>query len=87
MLIGILRHHFETYGASSEVASDGQPEFVSGRTQAFLKQWGVHHNISSAYQPYSNQRSELGVKQAKRIIRENVDGSGILSPTGSPGQS
>ena len=29
--------------------------------------------------PHSNQRAELGVKQPKRIIRENVDGSGILS--------
>ena len=35
-MVGILRHHFETYGAKSEIASDGGAEFVSGKTQAFL---------------------------------------------------
>ena len=69
---------FLTYGVSSELASDGGLEFVSSTTQEFLKEWGVHHRLSSAYHPHSNQRAELGVKTAKRFIRDNVDKSGSL---------
>ena len=78
VLVQRLRHHFLTYGASTEIATDGGLEFVSGVTQTFLRQWGVHHRLSSAYHPHSNQRAELGVKIAKRIIRDNTDGSGNL---------
>ena len=78
VLVKLLRQHFLTFGASSELASDGGLEFVSATTQTFLKAWGVHHRLSSAYHPHSNQRSELGVKLARRLIRENTDGSGNL---------
>ena len=78
LLVKLLRQHFLTFGVSSELASDGGLEFVSSVTQSFLKQWGVTHRLSSAYHPISNQRSELGVKTAKRLIRENTDGSGNL---------
>ena len=78
VLVKLLRQHFLTFGASSELASDGGLEFVSSTTQNFLRTWGVHHRLSSAYHPHSNQRSELGVKLAKRLIRENTDGSGNL---------
>ena len=78
VLVQRLRHHFLTYGVSKEIATDGGLEFVSGVTKNFLQQWGVHHRLSSAYHPHSNQRAELGVKIAKRILRENTDASGSL---------
>ena len=78
VLVQRLRNHFITYGVSKEIATDGGLEFVSSITKTFLKQWGVHHRLSSAYHPHSNQRAELGVKIAKRILRENTDGSGSL---------
>ena len=78
VLVKLLRQHFLTFGASTELATDGGLEFVSSTTQNFLKVWGVHHRLSSAYHPHANQRSELGVKLAKRLIRENTDGSGNL---------
>ena len=77
-LIKILRHHFETYGASEELASDGGLGYVSAATQTFLKQWGCRHRLSSAYFPHSNLRAEQGVKVAKKLIRDNVDKSGNL---------
>ena len=78
VLVQRLRHHFITYGVSKEIATDGGLEFVSSVTKTFLQQWGVHHRLSSAYHPHSNQRAELGVKVAKRILRENTDGTGNL---------
>ena len=77
-LVKLLRRHFVAYGASSELASDGGPEYVASVTQKFLSQWGVHHRLASAYHPHSNQRAELGTKIAKRLIRENTDQSGSL---------
>jgi hypothetical protein len=77
-LITALKTHFTTFGISMEVASDGGPEYTAHATKNFLKDWGVHHRQSSAYFPHSNQRAELGVKSAKRMLRENVSNTGTL---------
>ena len=77
-LIERLKTHFLTFGISSELASDGGPTYTASATKRFLKSWGVHHRLSSAYFPHSNQRAELGVKSAKRLIRENVTPNGSL---------
>ena len=49
------------------------------QTKKFLKDWGVEQRLSSSYFPHSNQRAELGVKSAKRMLRENVSPSGHLN--------
>ena len=77
-LVKLLRQHFMTYGVCSELASDGGLEYVSNTCQTFLRQWGVKHRLSSAFHPHSNARSEVAVRQAKRMIRENTDKSGTL---------
>ena len=77
-LVKRLRHHFETFGASEELASDGGLGYVAAATQSFLKQWGCRHRLSSAYFPHSNLRAEQGVKLAKKLIRDNTDRSGSL---------
>ena len=77
-LVKRLRHHFETFGASEELASDGGLGYVAAATQTFLKQWGCQHRLSSAYFPHSNLRAEQGVKMAKKLIRDNTDRSGGL---------
>ena len=76
-LIKELKTHFTTFGISDELASDGAGEYTSGKTKKFLKDWKVKLRLSSAYFAHSNQRAELGVRAAKRMLREN------LTPTGS----
>ena len=71
-LVKRLRHQFETFGASEELASDGGLGYVAATTQTFLKQWGCRHRLSSAYFPHSNLRAEQGVKMAKKLIRDNT---------------
>ena len=62
-----------------ELSSDGGPEFVSNSTKDFLSKWGgVHHRLSSTYNPPSNGRAEVAVKSAKRLLRSNTDSSGTL---------
>ena len=74
-----MKNYFSTFGISSECASDGGPQFISNEFQAFLKQYGVHHRLSSAYHPHSNQLAESAVKIAKRLIRDNTSTSGSLN--------
>ena len=77
-LVNICRDVCINYGVSEEVSSDGGPPFNSDRFQSFLRTWGIHHRLSSAYYPQSNGRAELGVKSARRILADNVSSTGSL---------
>ncbi|KAK3759712.1 hypothetical protein RRG08_064433 [Elysia crispata] len=77
-LLTCLRRTFVTYGIPEELASDGGPEFTSNATRQFLKNWGVHHRLSSVAFPHSNCRAEVGVKTVKRLILDNTTPHGDL---------
>ena len=77
-LIRHLRTLFSTFGVPEELSSDGGPEFTASSTQEFLRRWGVHHRVSSAYFPQSNGRAEVAVKSAKRLLMSNTGPTGQL---------
>ena len=77
-LIRHLRTLFSTFGVPEELSSDGGPEFTASLTKDFLRRWGVHHRISSAYFPQSNGRAEVAVKAAKRLLMSNTGPTGQL---------
>ena len=77
-LICHLRSFFATFGVPEELSSDGGPEFTAGRTEAFLRLWGVQHRVSSAHFPQSNGRAEVAVKTAKRLLMSNTGPTGSL---------
>ena len=70
---------FATFGVPDELSSDGGPEFVAIYTSDFLKKWGIHHRVSSAYFPQSNRRAEVAVKKIKRLLGDNVRPNGSLN--------
>ena len=77
-LITALRNHFINFGAPEEITSDGGPEYTAFETLEFLRKWRVTHRLTSAYNPRANLRAELGVKVAKRLLRENMRNDGSL---------
>ncbi|XP_052760759.1 uncharacterized protein LOC128203366 [Mya arenaria] len=77
-LIKRLRETFVTFGIPEELTSDGGPQFTAGKTQEFLKAWGVRHRITSVANPHANCRAELAVKTVKRMLMDNVTATGSL---------
>ena len=78
-LITSLKRTFSTFGIPEELSSDGGPEFTAGTTRKFLKDYGVHHRLSSVAFARSNGRAELGVKSMKRLLSDNTDNNGDLN--------
>ena len=77
-LVKRLRETFVTFGIPEELTSDGGPQFTAGKTQEFLKAWGVRHRISSVANAHANCRAELAVKSVKRMLMDNVTATGSL---------
>jgi hypothetical protein len=46
--------------------------------QKRLKAWGIRHRLSSAYNPHSNCRAELAVKNGKKMLRDNIGHGGSI---------
>lgn len=74
-----LRHYFGHFVVPTEISFDEGPELISTATENFLKRWGDHHRLSSAYYPQSNGRAEVAVKSAKRLFRSNTGPSEDLN--------
>eukprot|EP00090_Calanus_glacialis_P006494 TRINITY_DN15059_c0_g1_i1.p1 TRINITY_DN15059_c0_g1~~TRINITY_DN15059_c0_g1_i1.p1 ORF type:complete len:126 (-),score=26.32 TRINITY_DN15059_c0_g1_i1:818-1195(-) len=51
---------------------------TSGVVQKSLQAWGIHHRLSSAYNPHSNYRAELAMKAGKKLLRNNAGLGGSL---------
>ena len=73
-----LEQFCQMCGIPETVSTDGGPEFQNSEVQKRLKQYGIHHRISLAYNPHSNSRAEIGVKTVKRMMRQNIDSDGSI---------
>ena len=77
-LVRELQAIISTFGAREELASDESTPHMDSITQSFLSDWRVRDRLSSVANPHSNSKAELGVKQVKGIMMENVSTTGSL---------
>ena len=78
-LVKRLREVFVTFGVAEELTSDGGPQFTAGKTQEFLKSWGVSHRLTSVANPHGNCRAEIAVKTVKRMLMDNTSATGSIN--------
>ena len=78
-LIRVFRELFATFGVPVQVSTDGGPQYIAKDFGDFLDTWGVHHRLSSSYNPQSNGRAEVSVKSIKRLLRDNIGSDGWLT--------
>ena len=77
-VIKTLRDYSATFGIPAILSTDGASVFTSAQMDDFCKRWGIYHRVSAAYYPRSNKRAEIGVKSAKRLVRDNLLPNGGL---------
>ena len=65
--INVVRDLFCRTAAPDVIWSDGGPQFTSGKFEAFLNDWGVHHEISSPHYPQSNGKAKATIKSMKQL--------------------
>ena len=65
-------------GVAESLTTDGGTTYVSAKFKDFLREYGVHHRVSSVGFPHGNTRSEVAVKSAKRLLRSNITARGEL---------
>ena len=63
---------FVNFGVPFETSSDVRPESFVQVTKDFIKRWGIHHRVSSAYGSMSNGRTELAVKATKELLMKKL---------------
>ena len=71
------------FGLSETSTSERGLEHTSGNTKEFLKRpppevVGVNHRLTSVGFPHANQKAEISVGTAKRVIRDAVKPNGEL---------
>ena len=77
-LVKRLREVFVTFGVPEELTSDGGTQFTAGKTQEFLRSWGVRHRLTSVANPHANCRAEIAVKTIKRMLMDNTSPGGSI---------
>ena len=77
-IIGIFTKLFQDMGVPESLTTDGGTTYLSQSFQTLLKNYGVHHRVSSVGYPHGNTRSEIAVKSAKRLLRSNMNERGDL---------
>jgi hypothetical protein len=57
---------------------DRGPTLTGKVVEDIMKDYGIHHRISSVANSHENARTELGVKTVKRMLMDIVSAKGIL---------
>ena len=71
----------ENYSVPVSCTLDGGPNLTTKVVEDMMRDYGIHHRISSVANPHANARAELGVKTVKRMLLDDVSARGTLDRT------
>ena len=77
-LLKILRLHCQRSSIPRCVYTDGSSIFCAQEVNDFFKRYDIQHFVSSVGHLHANLRSEVSVKNFKRMLRDVVSESGSL---------
>jgi len=69
-VIAKLKNHFARYGIPETLVSNNGPQYSSTSFSAFVKEWNIHHELTSPGNSQANGAAEVAVKIAKRLMRK-----------------
>ena len=72
----VTRCIFARYGCPRAIISDDGSHFNNAHFRALLKKYGVHHHVTTPYQPQENGQVEVSNREVKSILKK------IIRPNG-----
>jgi hypothetical protein len=67
---------FSRFGVPSIVINDGGSHFIDKHFKQYLSKHGIHHNVTTPYQPQTSVQVETSNKQIKNIPQKIVNEMG-----------
>ena len=64
----VTRCIFARYGCPRAIINDGGSHFNNAHFWVFLKQYGVHHRVTTPYHPQANGKVEVSNWEGKNIL-------------------
>ena len=68
----ITRCIFAWYGCPRTIISNGGSHFNNSHFRALLKKYGVHHRITTPYDPQANGQVEVSNREVKTILKKII---------------
>ena len=72
VLIFITRNIFSRYGCSRAIISDEGSYFNNARFCALLKNYRVHHHVTTPYHPQENGQVKVSNIEVKNILKKII---------------
>ena len=69
VVLKVLLKFFTVFGMPKELQSDRGVNFTSNIFESMMKEWGIHHVVSSAYHPQSQGALERHHQTLKNMLR------------------
>ena len=72
----VTRCIFARYGCLRAIINDGGSHFNNAHFRALLKNYGVHHRVTTPYNSYANGKVEVSNREVKTILKKIIQPDG-----------
>ena len=72
----IVRNIFSRFGFPRAIISDGGSHFTNSHLRSLLRKYGVHHCVTTVYDPQANGQIEVRNREVKNILKKIIHTDG-----------